>query len=68
MLDLSRAALGAAKLRLGGDAAQVRWIAADITQWQGPAAFDIWHDRAAFHFLIEAAPTARRILSDCELA
>ena len=55
VLDLSRAALGAAKLRLGGDAAQVRWIAADITQWQGPAAFDIWHDRAAFHFLIEAA-------------
>jgi trans-aconitate methyltransferase len=54
VLDLSQAALGAAKLRLGPDAAQVQWIAADITQWQAPVAFDIWHDRAAFHFLVEA--------------
>jgi trans-aconitate methyltransferase len=55
VLDLSQAALGAAKLRLGPDAAQVQWIAVDVTQWQAPAAYDIWHDRAAFHFLVEAA-------------
>jgi ubiquinone/menaquinone biosynthesis C-methylase UbiE len=55
VLDLSQAALDAAKQRLGPDAANVQWIAADVTQWQPSAAFDIWHDRAAFHFLVEAA-------------
>jgi len=54
VLDLSQAALNAAKRRLGVNAENVQWIAADITQWQPPAAFDIWHDRAAFHFLVEA--------------
>ena len=39
----------------------MRWIAADITQWQGPGAFDIWHDRAAFHFLVDAADRAAYI-------
>ena len=53
VLDLSQAALDAAKQRLGPDSARVQWIAADITQWQPHAAFDIWHDRAAFHFLVE---------------
>jgi 2-polyprenyl-3-methyl-5-hydroxy-6-metoxy-1,4-benzoquinol methylase len=55
VLDLSQAALDAAKQRLGPDAANVQWIAADITEWQPSAAFDVWHDRAAFHFLVEAA-------------
>jgi SAM-dependent methyltransferase len=54
VLDLSQAALDAAKARLGDDAANVRWIVADITRWRAPAPFDIWHDRAAFHFLVEA--------------
>jgi len=54
VLDLSQAALDAAKQRLGAEATNVQWIAADITQWRPPAAFDIWHDRAAFHFLVEA--------------
>jgi SAM-dependent methyltransferase len=54
VLDLSQAALDAAKRRLGADAANVQWIAADITRWQPPAAFDLWHDRAAFHFLVDA--------------
>jgi SAM-dependent methyltransferase len=55
VLDLSQAALDAARQRLGPDGAKVQWIAADITQWQPPAAFDVWHDRAAFHFLVEAS-------------
>jgi SAM-dependent methyltransferase len=54
VLDLSEAALEKAQERLGPDAANVQWIAADITQWQPPAAFDVWHDRAAFHFLVQA--------------
>jgi len=33
----------------------VQWVAADVTTWQPPQAFDIWHDRAAFHFLVDAS-------------
>jgi SAM-dependent methyltransferase len=53
VLDLSEAALEAAKGRLGGRAAQVHWIVADATVWQPLKIYDIWHDRAAFHFLTE---------------
>jgi len=53
VLDLSEAALEAAKARLGDRAAQVHWIVADATVWKPLRAYDIWHDRAAFHFLTE---------------
>ncbi len=53
VLDLSGAALDAAKARLGRLAASVRWIVADATAWEPPKKYDIWHDRAAFHFLTE---------------
>jgi SAM-dependent methyltransferase len=53
VLDLSATALGAAKARLGSRAAQVHWIVADVTVWEPLKAYDIWHDRAAFHFLTE---------------
>jgi SAM-dependent methyltransferase len=53
VLDLSEAALEAAKARLGDRAAQVHWIVADATVWEPLGAYDIWHDRAAFHFLTE---------------
>ena len=53
VLDLSEAALEAAKARLGDDAARVHWIVADATAWEPLKAYDIWHDRAAFHFLTE---------------
>lgn len=53
VLDVSEAALQSVKARLGENAASVRWIAADATDWQPPESFDIWHDRAAFHFLVE---------------
>lgn len=52
VLDLSGAALKAARKRLGDKAGQVRWIEADITEVELPKArYDIWHDRAVFHFL-----------------
>ena len=52
VLDLSAAALATAKKRLGKNAAVINWIEADITQANLPAqSFDLWHDRAAFHFL-----------------
>ncbi|HEY8887112.1 MAG TPA: class I SAM-dependent methyltransferase [Gallionella sp.] len=52
VLDLSAAALAAAQNRLGHRASEVRWIEADITKANLPGnQFDIWHDRAVFHFL-----------------
>lgn len=52
VLDLSEAALAAARARLGSKGDDVEWIAADATTWKPrEAAYDIWHDRAAFHFL-----------------
>jgi SAM-dependent methyltransferase len=51
VLDLSSAALDAARARLGGKADAVKWIVADATAWRPTETYDIWHDRAAFHFL-----------------
>lgn len=56
VLDISAAALAAARSRLGDEAAKVRWIEADITRVDLPSqAFDVWHDRAVFHFLTSDA-------------
>ena len=53
VLDLSAAALSAARERLGSHASAVQWIEADITKAGLPAnRFDVWHDRAVFHFLV----------------
>ena len=51
VLDVSEAALARAKTRLGERAVKVSWIVADITQWTPPRAYQVWHDRAVFHFL-----------------
>jgi trans-aconitate methyltransferase len=53
VLDLSAAALGSARSRIGGRADRVTWITADVTLWQPQRTYDVWHDRAAFHFLTE---------------
>jgi SAM-dependent methyltransferase len=53
VLDLSESAVSIAKARLT-KAAAVNWIVADATEWEPPRAYDLWHDRAAFHFLTEA--------------
>jgi 2-polyprenyl-3-methyl-5-hydroxy-6-metoxy-1,4-benzoquinol methylase len=56
VLDLSESALSGVKARLGNRAHRVEWIVADVTVWQPqPAAYDIWHDRATFHFLTAQA-------------
>jgi len=55
VLDISAAALTAAKLRLGSLASKVQWLQADVTQATlSRNAFEIWHDRAVFHFLTTA--------------
>lgn len=59
VLDISPAALGLAQRRLGARAGRVHWIAGDITRVElEPAAYDIWHDRAVFHFRTEPADRA----------
>ena len=51
VLDLSATALAAARARLGDQGSKVKWIAADATEWTPTELYDVWHDRAAFHFL-----------------
>jgi len=52
VLDLSEAALSTVRLRLGARASEVTWLAGDITRIELPRhAYDVWHDRAVFHFL-----------------
>ncbi|MEY4106233.1 MAG: hypothetical protein RL181_575 [Bacteroidota bacterium] len=52
VLDISEKALEKAKSRLGDKAKKVDWIVSDITEFVPNTTFDIWHDRATFHFLI----------------
>jgi SAM-dependent methyltransferase len=61
VLDLSAAALEAAKARLGERASRAHWLVADATTWEPSQAYDIWHDRAAFHFLTEERDRAAYI-------
>ena len=51
VLDISVAAIERAKTRLGKNADKVNWIVSDITLFETNEQFDLWHDRAAFHFL-----------------
>jgi SAM-dependent methyltransferase len=53
VLDLSERALAVARARLGKRADMVDWVIADVTTWEPRRRYDVWHDRAAFHFLIE---------------
>lgn len=52
VLDISQAVLEVVQERLGAAAGKVDWIVADVTQWRPERSYDIWHDRAAFHFLV----------------
>jgi len=58
VLDLSGKALAASQARLGARGAKVKWIVADVTDWLPPRSYDVWHDRAAFHFLTDAKDRA----------
>ena len=56
VLDVAESALALAKSRLRERADDVRWIVEDITKWSAPEQpYDIWHDRAVFHFLTDQA-------------
>lgn len=51
VLDISARSLERAKERLGDKAGHVKWVVSDVTSFVPEQDFDIWHDRAAFHFL-----------------
>lgn len=51
VLDISEQALQRAKDRLGKEAEKITWIVADVTNFNPFKMYDLWHDRAAFHFL-----------------
>lgn len=53
VLDISNAAIERAKKRLGDKAGKINWIVADASDFQSMEQYDLWHDRAAFHFLTD---------------
>jgi SAM-dependent methyltransferase len=53
VLDISAVAISRTKERLGERASRVEWIEADLTSVSNVGTFDLWHDRAVFHFLTE---------------
>ncbi len=57
VLDVAESALEAARTRLGSAAARVEWLVDDVTEFAPQSTWDVWHDRAVFHFL--TTPTAR---------
>lgn len=61
VLDLSGRALAIAKERLEAKSSSVDWIESDATEFNPPKVYDIWHDRAVFHFLTDATDRKRYI-------
>jgi len=55
VLDISAAAIKRAKARIGALARRAHWIVGDVTKISDIGTFDVWHDRAVFHFLVDAA-------------
>jgi len=52
--DVSPAGLAHAQSELGSDAARITWIEADIRSHDFGRSYDLWHDRAVFHFMVDA--------------
>ena len=51
VLDISSKSIEKAKIRLGEKSELINWVESDINDFQSDAKYDLWHDRAAFHFL-----------------
>lgn len=51
VLDISSTALNKSKQRLGHNAQKINWVVSDITEYKPDTTYDVWHDRATFHFL-----------------
>lgn len=64
VLDISQTAIDITRKRLGADADRVHWRVGDITRTDfQPAHFDLWHDRAVFHFLTDPAHRGAYVLA-----
>ena len=61
ILDISAKALDKAKQRLGDSADKVKWIVSDVTEFEPATTFDLWHDRATFHFLTTKEQIAKYV-------
>ena len=62
VLDVSRTAIELTKARLGEKAAGVHWIAGDVTEFPFEReSYDVWHDRAVFHFLTDPLQRQRYV-------
>jgi hypothetical protein len=59
VLDLAETAMSEASGRLGPLAEQIVWLRQDVLAWAPDRTFGLWHDRAAFHFLVDAAERSR---------
>jgi trans-aconitate methyltransferase len=59
VLDVSAQALELARADLGANAAHVRWLEQDLLSWSPQRRYDLWHDRALFHFLVDPAQQER---------
>jgi SAM-dependent methyltransferase len=62
VLDLSEKALATSRARLGTRSGKAKWVTADVTVWEPSQTYDLWHDRAAFHFL--TSPNDRTAYAD----
>lgn len=61
VLDISEAAINRAKERLGNKAFNVNWIVSDILSFNPTGRYDLWHDRAAFHFQTDISSISKYI-------
>lgn len=61
VLDLSAEAIARSQAAMGSKADRVAWIVDDVTTWKPGRQYDVWHDRAAFHFLTDKADRAAYI-------
>jgi len=59
IMDIASSAIEQARARLGARANQATWIVSDVTEFEPSRPYAVWHDRAVFHFLTEAADRER---------
>ena len=63
VLDISGNSIEKAKSQLGAESNRINWIEADVTKYSFKEQYDVWHDRAVFHFLTKAEERKRYINS-----
>lgn len=67
VLDISTKAIEASRRRVGTDL-RVTWLVEDVLTWRNERRYDVWHDRAVFHFLAEGEIDVYRSLLERSLA